>query len=70
MGKKKTFQKGTLLDEVAQLKIYGGTSSSMDSEITVYIGKGCGNGEPWADCKRICIFDANRRAQNSMKGNL
>lgn len=46
----KTSRKGTLLSEVAQLKIFGGTSST-DPNLTIYIGKGC---KTWGDCKKIC----------------
>lgn len=51
MEKKKTFQKGAILDEVAQLKIYGGTSSPIDTDFTIYLGKGC---KTWGDCKKFC----------------
>ncbi len=47
-------QRLALLDEAAQLKIYGGTSSiDMETNLTIYIGSGCKKNR-WADCKRIC----------------
>lgn len=52
MEKKKTLQSVTLLDEAATLQILGGTSS-MDTNLTVYISSGCKKNR-WADCKRIC----------------
>lgn len=51
MEKKKTSQKGTLLDEAAQLKIYGGKSSAMNADIIVYISKTCNT---WGDCHKVC----------------
>lgn len=51
MEQKKTFKKEALLDEAAQLKIHGGTASSIDSNLTINIGKGCGT---WGDCKKYC----------------
>lgn len=52
MEKKKAPKSITLLDEAAMLKIQGGTSS-MDTNLTVYIGSGCKKNR-WADCKKIC----------------
>jgi hypothetical protein len=50
---KKNFTPGaSLLDEVAMLKILGGTSST-DSSLVINIGKGCSKNR-WADCKTIC----------------
>lgn len=48
----KITKKGTLLDEAAQLKIYGGTSAPADSQLVVYLRKSCG--KTWGDCKTIC----------------
>lgn len=53
MEKNKTFQKGTLLDEAAQIKIYGGTSIATDSDIRIYITKSC---KTWGDCNKVCDY--------------
>lgn len=52
MEKEKTPQSMSLLDEVAALKILGGTSPE-EPNLTVYIGSGCKK-DRWADCKKIC----------------
>lgn len=59
MAKKKTIQEIALLNEAAQLKIYGGTNSTadLDTNLTVYINKGCT--PRWADCKKICSVTTN-----------
>lgn len=48
---KQKMQRGALLDEAAQLKIYGGVSSSTNSHIKIYI-KDCS--KTWGDCKSYC----------------
>ena len=52
MDNKKNTRSMELLDEAAQLKIYGG-ASSLDTDFTIYIGPGCKKNR-WADCKQIC----------------
>lgn len=48
---KKNFQTRTLLEEAAQLKIYGGVSVTTESQLKIYLGKGC---KIWGDCKQFC----------------
>lgn len=54
MEKKKTPQRVAILDEAAQLKIYGGTSSiELETNLTVYISSDCKKNR-WADCNKYC----------------
>ncbi|MDE6754068.1 MAG: hypothetical protein K2J82_05570 [Muribaculaceae bacterium] len=57
MEKKSKVMSNDLLDEAAQLKIYGGTSP-MDTDLTINIGSGCKK-DRWSDCKKICPIIVN-----------
>lgn len=51
----KTNERLDFLSEAEQVKVMGGTSetSSLESEIFIYIVKNCG----WKDCKKICTIN-------------
>lgn len=50
----KTNERHDFLSEAEQIMVMGGTSesSSLESGITIYLGKKCG----WKDCKKICTI--------------